>query len=94
MTSNEIQRLCIAPEIVVVDLVDAALDALHRALLAQHPMIVGEASADQPLIRRRATRILRRAERLQRALDAYRAAAAAILDDLPDRHAFDGDDAF
>lgn len=91
MTSVDLARLVVAPEIVVIDLADAALDALHRALLAQHPMIVGEPRADQPLIRRRATRILRRAERLQRALDAYRAAAEEILDDLPSRHALDAD---
>ena len=39
MTPSELHRLLIAPEIIVVDLALAALRALDRALLAEHPRL-------------------------------------------------------
>lgn len=86
MTPSELQRLLIAPEIIVVDLALAALRALDRALLAEHPLLLAPPSCDDPLARHRARAVLRRAARLRLALSAYRRAVEDILRDanLPD----------
>jgi hypothetical protein len=72
MTPREWERLCAAPELVVVRLLDAALVALRHALLAEHPLLDAAPSGDDPLVRQRARRALRHATRLRRALRAYR----------------------
>ncbi len=82
MTADELRRLLNAPEIVVVDLVDATLDALRRALFAEHPLLDDDTHAfDDPPVRDRARAILRQAERLQCALTLYRRAVDDVLAD-------------
>jgi hypothetical protein len=83
MTSDELRRLLIAPEIIVVDLTDAALAALHRALLVEHPTLGEFPSDEQTGVRRRAALVLHAAARLHRALLAYRRAVEPILRELP-----------
>jgi len=91
MTVDELRRLLLAPEIIVVDLADAALAALRRAILVEHPTVNEFPSADHSLVLRRAAVVLRSAARLHRALVAYRAAVDSALnphldaasDDLP-----------
>jgi hypothetical protein len=80
MTPDELKRLIAAPEIVVVDLVEHALDALRLALLAEHPLIDDDLAAyDDALVQRRARTLLRRADELRRALGAYRKQVACVL---------------
>ena len=87
MTPQRLCRLIAAPEIVVVDLLDSALSALRLALLAEHPLLDGPPSDDDPLVRRRAHLVLSSALRLRRALRAYRRtvdrALSAADDQLP-----------
>ena len=40
MTPRQLHHLLIAPELIVVDLVEAALVALERALLVEHPPLL------------------------------------------------------
>jgi hypothetical protein len=54
MTVDELRRLLIASEIVVLDVVLAALRALERALLLEHPLPHDPGADDDPLIRQRA----------------------------------------
>lgn len=84
--TGDLQRLLIAPELIAIELVDAALLALCRALLVEHPTLDGPPSTEDPPIRRRAHRVLRRARRLSHALDAYRVTAEQIIDDALDDH--------
>ena len=42
MTADELHQLLVAPELVVVNLLDHCLDALRLALLAEHPEFVLE----------------------------------------------------
>ena len=57
MTPDELHRLLIAPEIIVVDLADAALLALERALLAEHPLLETlRRTTEHPPVRRHAAR--------------------------------------
>jgi hypothetical protein len=79
MTVDEFHRLLIAPEIIVLDVADAALLALERALVLEHPLVESPASGDDPPVRRRARHVLRSAARLLRALRAYRAVVLTIL---------------
>lgn len=80
MTARELARLLAAPEIIVVDLVDAALEALRLALLAEHPLLDDDLGApDDPPVRRRARQLLRHAQRLRRGLVAYRREVDRIL---------------
>ena len=81
MTVEEFRRLLIAPEIIVLDVVAAALLALERALLLEHPLVHNPASDHDPPVRRRARVVLRSAARLLRALRAYRAVVRDILRD-------------
>jgi hypothetical protein len=89
MTVDELRRLLVAPEIVVVDLLRHALHALRLALLAEHPALANDLdAADDPPIQARARALLRNATRLRRALHAYRRAVyrlphAPADDDLP-----------
>lgn len=86
MTVEEFRRLLIAPEIIVLDVADAALLALERALVLEHPLVHDTASDDDPPVRRQARVVLRSASRLVRALRAYRSVVLAILReaDFPD----------
>jgi len=81
MTPSELHRLLIAPEIIVVDLALAALHALDRALLAEHPLIQAPPDPGDSLVQRRARYVLRRASRLRRALHDYRLVVDDILAD-------------
>jgi hypothetical protein len=83
MTVEELRRLLIAPEIIVVDLTDAALTALRRALLVEHPTLGEFPSDEQAGIRRRAALVLHAADRLHGALHAYRRAVEPVLRELP-----------
>jgi hypothetical protein len=88
MTVDELRRLLIAPEIIVLDVTLAALRALERALLLEHPLLEAPPSADDPLVRHRARSVLRRAARLRRDLRVYRGVVETILrqadqDDAP-----------
>jgi hypothetical protein len=89
MTIDELRRLLIAPEIIVLDVAVSALRALERALVLEHPLLEAPPSADDPLVRQRARDILRRTARLRRALRVYRGVVETILREA-DRH----DDAF
>ncbi len=79
MTVDEFRRLLFAPEIIVLDVADAALLALQRALVLEHPLVDNTASDDDPPVRRRARHVLRAAARLLRALRAYRRVVLAVL---------------
>ena len=80
MTSAQLHRLLIAPEIIVVDLADHALHALALALLAEHPLIDDDSAAhDDAPVQRRARALLRRARALRRALDDYRSHVQRVL---------------
>lgn len=81
MTVEELRRLLVAPEIIVVDLADAALVALRRALLVEHPTLIGTSCADECDLCRRAALVLQSVARLRRALRAYRTAVEGVLDD-------------
>ena len=88
MTVGQLRRLLLAPEIIVVDLADAALSALRRAILVEHPTVTHYPDDDHPVVLRRAAVVLHHAARLRRALRAYRRAVDRVLeaepcDDLP-----------
>jgi len=90
MTVDELRQLFVAPEIIVVDLLEHCLDALRLAMLAEHPLLDDDLAApDDPPVQRRARALLRHALRLRRALDDYRREVRAVLradeatDDLP-----------
>jgi hypothetical protein len=88
MTVEELRRLLIAPEIIVVDLTDATLAALRRAILVEHPTLGEFPSDEQSGVPRRATLVLHAAARLQRALHAYRRAVEPILREPPPDNPF------
>jgi len=89
MTVDDLQRLLMAPEIVVVELTNATLGALERALRVEHPLLDAGPPTDHPPVRRRARAILRSARRLRAALRDYQDAVDDALrkhddnDDLP-----------
>jgi hypothetical protein len=78
MTTRQLAQLG-APELIVVDLADAALTALEHALRLEHPLLDAPPPTDHPTIRRRARAVLRRARRLHFALRRYRALVQDIL---------------
>jgi hypothetical protein len=78
MTVDQLRRLLIAPEIIVLDVTVASLVALERALLFEHPLLNAPPSSDDPKVRARARAILRCASRLRRALRVYRGVVDAI----------------
>jgi predicted signal transduction protein with EAL and GGDEF domain len=73
------RRFLAAPELVVVDLALAAVAALERAIRVEHPTLGDFPSDDLLGIPRRAVRLLHAAERLARALAAYRRAVHLSL---------------
>jgi len=80
MNTNQLLRLLAAPEIIVVDLVGSPLIALRLALLAEHPLLDDDTAADDdPPVRHSARDLLRHADRLRRALRAYRRKVHAAL---------------
>ena len=81
MKVDELRRLLIAPEIIVVDIAAATLLALRRALLLEHPTLGDAPASDDCHVRRRAAVVLRSAARLHDALRAYRKAVDTVLDD-------------
>ncbi len=89
MTPEQLRRLLVAPELIVLELTDHALRALRLAMLAEHPLLDDDdAAPDDPPVRRRARILLRRAEAVRRALDDYRRHVKRVLrqtdaDDLP-----------
>ena len=88
MTIDQLRRLLLAPEIIVVDLADATLSALRRAILLEHPTVTEFPDADHSDVLRRAAVVLHHAARLRRAFRAYRRAVDRVLeapprDDLP-----------
>ena len=86
MTPRQLHHLLIAPEILVVELVDHALVALERALRVQHPLVDAPPPTEHPPIRRRARTVLRHTARLRDSLRRYRRAVRDVLReaDLPD----------
>ena len=59
MTVEEFRRLLFAPEIIVLDVADAALRALERALILEHPLVLSLIHiypAEEPKIGGRAAR--------------------------------------
>ena len=83
MTVDQLRRLLIAPEIIVVDLAEAALFALRRAILLEHPTVTELPDADHSVVLRRAAVVLHQTARLRRALRAYRRAVDRVLDGAP-----------
>ena len=83
MTVDQLRRLLIAPEIIVVDLVDAALSALRRAIFVEHPTVTELPDADHSDVLRRAAVVLHHVARLRRALRAYRRAVDRVLEAEP-----------
>ena len=79
MTVDEFRTLLFAPELIVLDLADAVLLALERALVLEHPLVRNPQSDDDPLVRRRARIVLRQAARLRRASRHYRRVVRSIL---------------
>lgn len=85
MTAAELRRLVQAPELIVVDLAIAALEALRRGILLAHPTVSElPRPGDAPVLRRAAI-VLRSVARLRRQLRAYRRA----VDRVADKEAFD-----
>jgi hypothetical protein len=89
MTTDQLRHLLVAPEMVVVDLLDHCLDALRLAMLAEHPLLDDQLAArDDAPVQRRARALLRHSHRLHGALDDYRREVRAVLreissDDMP-----------
>ena len=88
MTIEELRRLLFAPEIIIVDLADAALAALRRAILLEHPTVSELPTAQDSPVLVRAAAVLRSASRLRRHLRGYRLAVDRAIaqpdpDDLP-----------
>jgi len=83
MTHDQLRRLLIAPEIIVVDLADAALSALRSAILLEHPTVTEFPDADHSDVLRRAAVVLHHAARLRRALRLYRRAVDRVLEEMP-----------
>jgi hypothetical protein len=81
MTPRQLHQLLVAPEIIVVDLADAALVALQRALRLEHPLLDAPPPTEHPPVRRRARAILCHAQRLRRALRDYRRVVRDVLRD-------------
>jgi hypothetical protein len=78
-------RLLFAPELIVIELVDAALVTLERALCVEHPLVDAPPPTEHPPVRRCASAVLRRADRLRSTLRAYRRVVDDILREAEDR---------
>jgi hypothetical protein len=85
MTPHELHDLLFAPELIVIDLVDAALLALERALCVEHPLLDAPPPTEHPPVRRHASAVLRQAERLRNGLRAYRRVVRDILREAEQR---------
>jgi hypothetical protein len=85
MTPRQLHRLLIAPELIVVDLADAALIALERALCVEHPLLDAPPPTEHPPVRRRARDVLRRVGRLRASLRGYRRVVQDILREAEQR---------
>lgn len=79
-----------APELAALALLDAALELSVRSLLAEHPTLGLNEPGPDPVLLRRAQRVLSSISPLQRAVHSYRAAvinitgkSAKVDDDLP-----------
>jgi hypothetical protein len=79
-----------APELAALALLDAALELSVRSLLAEHPTLGLNEPGPDPVLLRRAQRVLNIISPLQRAVHRYRAAvititgkSAKVDDDLP-----------
>jgi hypothetical protein len=77
-----VDRLLLAPELIVIELVDAALVALERALHVEHPLVDAPPPTEHPPVRRLASSVLRHAERLRGSLRAYRRVVNDVLRDV------------
>lgn len=88
MRQAQLRRLLLAPELIVVDLAVAALEALRRGILLEHPTLSEPPLPGDAPVLRRAELVLRSVARLRRHLRAYRRAVdqladATERDDLP-----------
>lgn len=87
MTAQQLHRLLIAPELIVIDVALTTLRALRRALLVEHPTLDARRASDERHIERCARKVLRSSRQLKRDLHEYRATAndiiAAATDDIP-----------
>lgn len=88
MTRDELHLLCVAPEIVIVDLADVALDSLYRALLVQHPALEAVPLPTDSRVHHAARDILLPLHSLRRAVRRYRRVTERLAldlrrDDLP-----------
>ncbi len=83
MTGEELRRLLIAPEIIVIDLTDAALAALRRASSPNTRLSANSPPTSSRGVRRRAALALHAAARLHAALEAYRRAVEPVLREPP-----------
>ena len=86
MTVDEFHRLLMAPELIVLDVAEAALVAVQRALVLEHPLIKNPACDDDPTVRRRAREVLRSSARLLRALRVYRGVILTVLQEADANH--------
>jgi hypothetical protein len=73
-----VDRFLFAPELIVVELVDAAVAALERALYVEHPLVNDRLPTEHPPVRHHARAVLRQADRLRTALRTYR----RVVDDV------------
>ena len=74
-----VERLLLAPELIVVDLFDAPLVALERALSVEHPLVDAPPPTEHPPVRRLASAVLCHADRLRASLRAYRRVVNGVL---------------
>jgi hypothetical protein len=85
MNPLPLDHLLFAPELIVVDCVEAALLALERALLVEHPLLDAPPPTEHPPVRRHANDILRRVERLRTSLRRYRRVVHHVLREAQQR---------
>jgi hypothetical protein len=89
MTGNDLARLAVAPELIIVRVIEHDLDALLLALLVQHPALTDPCEPATTSTLRRARRVADAARRLRAMLAAYQHAVvdavtpAVSPDDLP-----------
>lgn len=72
MNRDELARLAVVPELIVVTLVEHALDALRLALVVEHPTLDDRAQPATTPTLRRARAVVIAADRLRATLAAYR----------------------
>ena len=82
--SFDLRQLLAAPELLVIDLVDASLDTLLRALLVEHPSLSAPSPFRESDLCRRARALVRCSQHLRREIVAYRHAVDRALDDEHD----------